>query len=332
MSIEYHNIENFILESGEILPKLKIAYQTFGILNSNKSNVVWVFHALSANANVLEWWSGLFGKNCYFNPQEHFIICVNVIGSPYGSTKPANLNFPLFTIRDVVKSQLILAEDLKINRIKVAIGGSFGGNQALEFAYSFKGKIDNLILLVSSAQESAWGKAIHQAQRMAIEADPTFCEKNGGKNGVKAARAIAMLTYRTSEAYIKAQTDDDDERITDFKAASYIQYQGEKFEKRFSALSYYYLSKCLDTHNIGRGRGSIEKALSKINCKTLLIGIDTDMLITTNQQKFIAQHIHKAVYKEIHSDFGHDGFLIETKAITKLIDNFIETLEEIESA
>jgi len=150
MSIEYHNIENFILESGEILSKLKIAYQTFGILNSNKSNVVWVFHALSANANVLEWWPGLFGKNCYFNPQEHFIICVNVIGSPYGSTKPANLNFPLFTIRDVVKSQLILAEDLKINRIKVAIGGSFGGNQALEFAYSFKGKIDNLILYKST--------------------------------------------------------------------------------------------------------------------------------------------------------------------------------------
>ncbi len=322
MSTQYHNVKNFVLESGKILLELKIAYQTFGAINSDKSNVVWAFHALSANANVLEWWPGLFGENDYFNPKDHFIICANVIGSPYGSTAPTDLNFPLFTVRDVVKTQLILADALQVNQIKVAIGGSFGGNQALEFAYSFKGKIDNLILLVSNVQESAWGKAIHQAQRMTLKADTTFGEKNGGKKGVKAARAIAMLTYRTQDAYIKTQTDDD-ERINNFKAASYIQYQGDKFEKRFNALSYYYLSKCLDTHHIGRGRGGVQKTLSKINQKTLLIGIDTDMLITPNQQKFMLQFMSNAVYKEIHSDFGHDGFLIETKAISKLIKEFL---------
>ncbi len=323
MKNKYHNIKNFVLESGKILPELKIAYQTFGTINSDESNVVWAFHALSANANVLEWWPGLFGENDYFNPTAHFIICVNVIGSPYGSTAPTDLNFPFFTVRDIANAHLILAGVLKIHYINVAIGGSFGGNQALEFAYSFNGKIDNLILLVSSAQESAWGIAIHQSQRMAMQADVTFGKKGGGKKGVKAARAIAMLTYRTLDAYIKTQTDDD-EKIDNFKASSYIQYQGDKFEKRFNALSYYYLSKCLDTHNIGRGRGGVEKALSEINQKALLIGIDTDMLITPNQQKFMLQFMPNAIYKEIHSDFGHDGFLIETKAISKRIREFLD--------
>jgi len=326
MKNKYHKIKNFQFESGVVLPELKIAYQTFGRLNADKSNVVWVFHALSANADVLEWWPGLFGENDYFNPDEHFIICANVIGSPYGTTAPRNLDFPLFTVRDVVKSQLLLSEYLKINRIKVAIGGSFGGNQALEFAYSFKGIIDNLILLVSNAQESAWGKAIHQAQRMALKADNTFGNTGGGQKGVKAARAIAMLTYRTSEAYTNTQTDTDD-KIDNFKASSYIQYQGDKFEKRFNALSYYYLCKCLDTHNIGRARGGVTQALLEIKNKTLLIGIDTDMLIKPNQQKFMAQYLPNAVYKEIYSDFGHDGFLIETKAITKLIVKFLDTLK-----
>jgi len=330
MKNKYYNIKSFAFESGVVLPELTIAYQTFGSLNADKSNVVWVFHALSANANVLEWWQGLFGENDYFNPKEHFIICANVIGSPYGSTAPNDLNFPFFTVRDVVKSQLFLADYLKINKIKVAIGGSFGGNQALEFAYTFKGTIDNLILLVSNAQESAWGKAIHQAQRMALESDSTFGIKNGGKKGVKVARAIAMLSYRTSEAYIKTQTDSD-ERLDNFKAASYIQYQGDKFEKRFNALSYYYLSKCLDTHHIGRDRSGVEKTLSEINQKTLLIGIDTDMLITPQQQKYMVQYMPQATYKEIHSDFGHDGFLIETKAISTCIAAFLASATSVQS-
>lgn len=322
MTNKYHNIKNFVFESGAVLSELKIAYQTFGKLNADKSNVVWAFHALSANANVLEWWPGLFGENDYFNPTAHFIICANVIGSPYGSSSPTDLNFPLFTVRDVVKAHLLLADFLNIDKINVAIGGSFGGNQALEFAYDFKGKIDNLILLVSTAQESAWGIAIHEAQRLALKSDETFGTEGGGKKGVKAARAIAMLTYRTQKSYQLTQTDTE-AKTDDFKAASYIRYQGDKFEKRFNALSYYYLSKCLDTHNIGRDRGGVEKVLSNLNQKCLLIGIDSDMLIEPHQQKYMVQHLPNATYKEIHSDFGHDGFLIETKAITELISSFL---------
>lgn len=315
--------QEFALESGVQLDDLKIAYHTYGQLNDDKSNVVWVFHALSANSAVLEWWPGLFGDYDLFTPKEHFIICANVLGSPYGSTAPESLSFPQFTVRDVVKAQLLLAEELNIEKISLAIGGSFGGSQALEFAYSYTGSIDNMVLIACAARETAWGIAIHEAQRMALQADQTFGEKDGGKKGIKAARALGVLTYRTVDALVSQQTDEDD-RVDDFKASSYIQYQGTKFERRFNALSYFYLSKCLDTHNLGRSRGGDEDALSSIATRTLVIGIDSDQLIPNYLQKFIASNMLNAHYKKIASDYGHDGFLIETEKITAVIKNFID--------
>jgi len=315
--------ETFTLESGETINNLQLGYHTYGELNQDKNNVVWVFHALTANSDVMSWWPGLFGEADLFNPEEHFIICVTAIGSPYGSTTPNDLYFPQFTVRDVVKAQLLLAKELEIEKIHVAIGGSFGGSQALEFAYSYEGKIDNLILVASAALESAWGIAIHESQRLALQADPTFGEPAGGKAGLKAARAMGMVTYRSSEYFIEHQTEADD-RTGEFRAASYIQHQGEKLKQRFDALSYYYLINCLDTHNIGRNRGGLVRALSKITCRTLVIGIESDQLIRTKQQVFLADNLPNASYREIESKFGHDGFLVETGKITSLIDDFLE--------
>jgi homoserine O-acetyltransferase len=312
----------FKVESGEQIDNLQISYTTYGKLNSKISNVVWVFHALTANSDVMSWWPGLFGEDDFFNPKDNFIICANVLGSPYGSSRPENLQFPEFTVRDVVNAQLLLAEELGIEHIKVLIGGSFGGSQALEFSYSFHGKIENMILIASAALESAWGIAIHEAQRLAIKADSTFGTENGGGDGLKAARAIGMLTYRTSDAFIKSQTDNDG-RVGDFKAASYIQHQAEKLEKRFNALSYYYLSKCLDSHNIGRDRGGIKAALAANETRTLVIGIDSDQLLPTHLQKFMVANLPNAIYKEINSEFGHDGFLIETEKLSGVIRKFI---------
>lgn len=312
----------FELESGSVLPKLKLVYHTAGELNEDKSNVVWVFHALTANSNPMEWWPGLVGENDVINPKEHFIICVNVIGSPYGSICPEDLKFPFFTVRDIANAQLLLAKALEINKIKLAIGGSFGGSQALEFAFTFEGEIEKLVVLACSAKETAWGISIHHAQRLALQSDQTFGEKNGGKKGLKAARAIGMLTYRTPNSFIDAQTDNDD-RIEGFSAASYIDYQGDKLVDRFTALSYYYLHKCLDAHNIGRNRGGVEFALSQVKINTLVIGIDTDQLLPTFLQKKIAENIPNASYKEIKSMYGHDGFLIETQQLTTLIHEFI---------
>ncbi len=312
----------FVLESGATLPGLQIAYHTYGQLNAEITNVVWAFHALTANSEVMDWWPGLFGEDDFFNPKDNFIICANVLGSPYGSTAPQNTDFPVFTVRDVVKAHLLLAEALAISNIKVVIGGSFGGSQALEFAYSFPGKIENMVLVASAALESAWGIAIHEAQRLALQADASFGQPGGGGKGLQAARAIGMLTYRTSDAFMATQTDED-ERMDDFKAASYIRYQGEKLVRRFNALAYYYLSKCLDSHNIGRGRGGLEQALQAIDTRTLVIGIDTDQLLPTRLQKFMARHLPNATYKEINSAYGHDGFLVETEKLSRLIRKFI---------
>lgn len=313
--------EPFLLESGEQIHPFEIAYHTFGELSENKDNVIWVFHALTANSNVLDWWPGLFGEGCLYSPEKYFIICANIIGSPYGSSKPKNLSFPHFSARDVVSAHLLLAEYLEINKIHTAIGGSFGGNQALEFAFAYQGAINHLVLVASCSKESAWGIAVHESQRLALQSDPTFGTEKGGEAGVKAARAIAMLTYRTPDAYITQQTDVD-EKTDDFKASSYMQYQGDKFVKRFNSLCYYYLTKCLDTHNLGRDRGGEVTALSKIQIPTLVIGIDTDTLIPTQSQKLIAESIPLGCYQGISSKYGHDGFLIETEAITKKIEGF----------
>lgn len=323
MSVKvYKHKEPFKLEMGGQIDDLQIAYHAYGTPNKDKSNVVWAFHALTASSDVMDWWPGLFGENDFFNPEEYYIICANVLGSPYGSTTPKDLNFPFFTARDVVNAELLLAQHLEIKKIHIAIGGSFGGNQALEFAFSFKGKIQSLILIACSAKESAWGMAIHEAQRLAIEADQTFGEPNGGKAGLKAARGVALLTYRTSAAYIAQQTDSDD-KVDDFKAASYIRYQGDKLVNRFNAIAFYYLSKCLDTHNIGRGRGGESEALRTITSNTLLIGVSSDFLIPPTLTKDMANHIPNSVYEEIDSEFGHDGFLVETGKLAKVIEDFL---------
>jgi len=317
----YKHNEHFVLESSRSIDNLKIAYQTFGQLNESRDNVIWVFHAISGSSNVMDWWSGLFGENFLYDPSSYFIICANSLGSPFGSTMPTDFNFPNFTVRDVVKAHMLLAKVLGITKIHTAIGGSFGAYQALEFAYSYKGEIDHLILMACSAKESAWGIAIHESQRMALKADVTFGEKEEGKEGMKAARAIAMLTYKTSESLIEQQTDIGN-RVDDFKASSYINYQGVKFSKSFDSLSFYYLTKCIDSHNIGRNRGGEVIALRKIKIPSLVIGFNSDTLVPVRFQKFLAEHLPNAVFKDFDSEYGHDGFLKETDKITKSINSF----------
>ncbi len=319
----YDHSNPFILESGQTINNLRIAYHTYGQLNEDKSNVIWVFHAISANSDVMDWWPGLFGNRCLYDPESYFIICANSLGSPYGSSRPNDLDFPQFTLRDVIQAHLVLARHLNIRQIHTIIGGSFGGNQTLEFGYSFQGEIQHMILIASCSRESAWGIAVHEAQRIALQSDSTFGQVGGGEAGMKAARSMAMLTYRTADAFIEQQTDKH-EKLDNFRAASYIQYQGDKFVKRFDSLCYYYLTKCLDSHHIGRDRGGESKALASINIPTLIIGISSDVLIPPRFQKFMSEYIPNSNYEEISSDFGHDGFLVETKKITSSIQSFYQ--------
>lgn len=319
-----------------MLPRFNLVYGTAGTLNAAADNVVWVCHALTGNADPTEWWGGLVGEGKFYNPNEHFIVCANILGSHYGSTGAFSLNpatndryyhdFPFVTIRDMVNTMELLRKYLKINRIHTCIGGSMGGQQALEWAVMQPNLIENLVLMATNAQHSAWGIAFNESQRMAIETDPTWKERrpDAGINGMKTARSIALLSYRHYETYVHKQTSPDTNKQDDFPASSYQRYQGEKLAKRFNAFSYWTLSKAMDSHNVGRGRGGTEAALRQIRSKTLVLGISTDILFPISEQKFLAHHIPGAVYAEMESIYGHDGFLVEYEALSQTLKEFYE--------
>jgi len=325
----------FKLESGKKLRNLEIAYQTFGKLNAKKDNVIWACHALTANADVLDWWKGLFGDNALFNPEEHYIVCANVLGSNYGTTNPLSenpitgqpyyLSFPEYTIRDLVAAHHLLAAHLNIDTIKVLIGGSLGGQQALEWSLANTETIENLILVATNAAHSPWGIAFNESQRLAISTDRTFYanKPDGGLKGLKVARSIALLSYRTYEAYNETQLESVDDKTTGYRASSYQNYQGEKLCNRFNAYSYWYLSKAMDSHNVGRGRKSIKSALADVKANTLVIGIENDVLFPISEQKFLATNINEAQFSSIKCAYGHDGFLIETDKLTNIIGTFL---------
>ena len=326
----------FELESGGVLDRLTIAYTTHGQLNDRGDNVVWVCHALTGNADPLEWWPGLVGSVDTINPDQHFIVCANMLGSCYGTTGPTHykpgdqgtygLEFPLITTRDMSRLHEILAVHLGISSIYLGIGGSMGGQQLLEWAASSPERFRQLCLLATNARHSPWGIAFNEAQRMAMRADETLGSDSdeAGKRGLEAARAIAMLSYRHYQTYEQSQGETDAEKLEDYRASSYQQYQGQKLWKRFDPASYWVLSKAMDNHNIGRGRQSVEEALKSIAAQTLVIGIDSDILFPVAEQSLIAEHIPNSRFEIISSEFGHDGFLTETKTISLLLNDFLQ--------
>lgn len=333
----FHYQQPFLLENGTVLQELTIAYHTWGKRNEAGDNVIWVCHALTANSNAKDWWPNLIGEGLAFDTNKYFVVCANILGSCYGSTGPGSIDpstgrpyfhsFPAITIRDMVKAHELLREHLGIKKIHLLAGGSMGGYQALEWAVTDPQLIQNLFVITTAARESAWGIAIHTAQRMAIETDSTWTEgkASDGKEGLKVARAIGMLTYRSYESFVKTQTDTDNEKIDDFKASSYIRYQGEKLAARFSAHSYWCLSKALDSHNLARGRGQLTEVLKNIRAKTLVMGIETDLLCPIQELTFLAQNIPGATLSVINSLYGHDGFLVETGAITDHLSQWLFT-------
>jgi homoserine O-acetyltransferase/O-succinyltransferase len=336
MSKNFTYKKPFALESGFVLKGFHLAYTTHGKINATGDNVVWIFHALTANSDPAEWWGGLVGDAKLFDPKKYFIVCVNMPGSCYGSIGPFDVNpvtnnvwyhnFPWFTTRDMVRAYQHLKNYLGILKIHIGIGGSMGGQQLLEWAIEEPRLFDYIFPIATNALHSAWGVAFNASQRFAIENDPTWKEQHvdAGLEGMKTARSIALLSYRSYDTYkltqkITSDTIENKER----GAESYQQYQGEKLAKRFNAFSYYFLSKGMDAHNVGRGRGTAEKALESIKAKALVIGISSDILFPLCEQEFIAAHIQQAEYRAIHSPYGHDGFLLEYEQIEEAIKTFL---------
>lgn len=324
----------FELETGGFLPGFQLQYSTAGQLNADKSNVIWVCHALTGSADFQEWWPGLFEPGAIFSPEDYFIICANAIGGCYGSTGPLSVNaqtkqpflhdFPELTNRDIVRAFDLLRKDLGIGHIHVLIGGSLGGQHAVEWAIQCPDEVEHLIGVATNAVHSPWGIAYNETQRMAIANDPTWKENtpSAGMNGMKTARAIALLSYRNYAIYQDKQDDSHEYKLGAYKASSYQQYQGEKLAGRFNAFTYWRLANAMDSHNVGRNRGGIEEALKAIKARSMYIGIRSDLLFPIEEQIFLAANTRRSALEIIDSRYGHDGFLVETDQISRSIRNF----------
>lgn len=329
----FHSFEPLQLESGEVLKNFDVAYTTYGQLNAEKSNVIWVVHALTGDSNAAEWWNGLIGEDKFYDPANHFIICANLLGSCYGSTHPFSenpetgapyfYNFPQVTTRDLAASLERLRTHLGIEKIHTLIGGSLGGQVSLEWTLTLGQRLENAVILASTAKTSPWVIGFNETQRMAIESDCTWgeCHELAGIKGLETARAIAMLTYRHPND-LQIKQSEIDEKLDGFRASSYLRYQGKKLAKRFNALSYWILSKAMDSHDLGRGRGGLPHVLGQIEAKVLTIGVNSDLLFLPQECQFISEKVKLGTYNEIKSTAGHDAFLIEFEQLTYFLKSF----------
>ena len=318
------------------MPEIDITYTTYGTFDPGRNNVVWVCHALTANADAAEWWPGLVGPGKFFDPEKYFIVCANMLGSCYGATcadsihpetgKPYGRDFPLITIRDMIRSHEILREHLGIEKIFLCLGGSMGGQQSVEWSIMNPDLIEYLCLIACNAQHSPWGIAFNEAQRMALLADASLYSgtPDAGKAGLEAARAIGMISYRHYNTFGQTQQDEHNNKLENFRAATYQRYQGLKLSRRFSPRAYITLSKAMDSHNVGRNRPSVEAALGTIRSKTLVVGIQSDVLFPVEEQIRLAHHIPGAHLEVIDSMYGHDGFLLENDLLAQAITSLLE--------
>lgn len=334
--MQYHKLttpEPFCFEAGGSVEPFEIIYHTSPHEYHEGEKVIWICHALTANSDAEDWWPTMVGPGKLIDTDRCFVVCVNISGSAYGTTGPAStdpatgepyyFSFPLVTVRDMARTFSIVRKHLGIKEVDLLVGSSIGGFQAFEWAVQEPDVIKNATFIATAPRISPWISAQVEAQRMALEADPSFREcksLKGGANGLKCARAQALISYRSFEGYRVTQSEQDDDTLFAGRAASYERHQGDKLVNRgFDAYSYYYLCQSLDSHNLGRYRGGVAKALGSITASSIVVNIDTDGLFPPYETEEWAKQIPEAKYFQIHSEFGHDGFLLETEQLTKIL-------------
>lgn len=338
----YHHDRPFQFEAGGQVKELNVAFHASQLEYDGTRKVIWICHALTANSDAQDWWPQMVGPGKLLDTEKYYVICANMLCSPYGSSGPASpkpseeilgeepylFDFPKTTVRDIVRANILVRKHLGINKIDLLIGASIGGFQALEWAVMEPECISRSVFMACSARLSPWMAAWEESQRMALEADGTFRNPpaddplSGGREGLKAARSIALISYRSAEGYNATQADEPDFLFAQ-RACSYQRYQGKKLADRFDAYSYYYLSYSVDSANIGRGRGGVEAALRKITMPCVVIGIDSDRLFPIEEPRYIANHLPKAEFYTISSKFGHDGFLLEYPQLTEILSKYL---------
>lgn len=334
----FDTTEPFKTEFGEMLPSVRVAYRTWGTLNERKDNVVLVCQALTGSADADGWWEGMFSQGGAFDESVDFMICSNVLGSCYGTTGPTSLNpltgrnygpdFPLITIRDMVEVQRLLLAGLGIERVKLVVGASLGGMQVLEWGALYPDIVQALMPMGASGRHSAWCIAQSEAQRQAIYADRDW---NDGwyevakppARGLAAARMMAMCSYRSFENF-QARFGREYHHGTTFKAESYLHHQGRKLVERFDANSYVTLTKAMDMHDLGRGRGAYEDVLRSIALPVEILSINSDILYPKAEQEELARFMPKSSILYLDEPYGHDAFLIDVEKVSRMVREFLD--------
>jgi len=354
-------IGNLSLESGKTLHQAKLAYESWGTLNSDSSNAVLVLHALTGDSHAIGkaskdhptegWWSDLIGPGKYIDTDKYFVVAPNILGGCQGSTGPSSLDkqgkeygsrFPFLTIRDQVAAQVAFADFLNIKSWHAIIGGSMGGMHVLEWAIEYPNRVKRIAVIAAPAVTGADQIALNSVQIEAIKADPNYQKGNyydakaglGPHAGLALARRMALLNYRSpselNERFDRTWQSDisplgDGGR---FAVVSYLDFHGNKFTRRFDANSYICLVEAMNSHDVGRNRKSVKAALGKIKAKALVIGIDSDRLFPIENQKLIAENIGSELFggklHTITSEYGHDGFLIEHEKVGPLLAKLLK--------
>jgi homoserine O-acetyltransferase len=348
--------DELMLENGETLGPVTLAYETYGNLNSDKSNAILIVHALSGDARVAGfhkndqspgWWDDMVGPGKAFNTDKYFVICSNILGGCRGSTGPSSVNpktgspygldFPVITIRDMVNAQRHLIDYFGIERLLAVAGGSMGGMQVLEWMVAHPERIRSAIPVATAMRHSPQQIAFNEVGRRAIMADPNWKGGNyyGGPlpaNGLAVARMIGHITYMSDQSMAeKFGRRFKDERqflkfTPDFEVEGYLQHRGDSFVRRFDANTYLYITKAIDYFDVSKGKspGKIFKG----NMQALVIAFKSDWLYPPYQSQEIVKACKMAgldvTYCEIYSTYGHDAFLLETEEQTHLIRHFLE--------
>jgi homoserine O-acetyltransferase len=356
----FSQVFSLALESGETLKQAVISYETWGEINSDKSNAILVLHALTGDSHTTGpsvpghptsgWWSGLIGPGLAIDTDKFFVVTPNVLGGCQGSTGPASLDakgqeygseFPQLTIKDQALSFEVLAEQLGISKWFSIVGGSMAGMHAMEMVIKSPKSAERLALLAAPPFTTADQIALNTVQLEAIRSDTNFAGGSyydakpgfGPHRGLALARRMALLNYRSPKELNERFGRTWQSKVSPLTEAgkyaveSYLDFHGNKFVRRFDANSYVTLVNAMSSHDVGRGHDSVEAALETISCPTLVIGVDSDRLFPLSGQQLIADSIngelHGGKLHVIQSEYGHDGFLIELDAVGKLLRDFL---------
>ncbi len=330
------NIGGLLLESGETLENITIAYQSWGTLNEKKDNAILINHAMTGWSDVPGWWPSMVGPGLPFDSDKYFILCPNVIGGCQGSTGPSSLapdgrrygsRFPSVTVRDMVAAEVAFSDALGVEKYLLAVGPSLGGMRALEWAVALPHRVGAICTIGSSAVATGDQIGTCSIQIRAIKSDPHFLDGDyyeseiGPIEGMGIARRIAHLTYRTeAEMDVRFGRELQGDDTGRYAVESYLDYQAMKLAGRFDANTYIALTEAMNSHDIGRGRGGVAAALAGITIPVVAASIDSDRLFPARLQAEIANLAPLAApLFTISSPFGHDGFLVEVESVGEVI-------------